>query len=248
MVELTRRAFLQSLAGLGLAVSFRPLRREAVNAPVQLPLPSASDLEDPLLCRIVDQAHPITEAEIQSAIEPNLVKLPLTMDGILVANENVRINQICLEGLNALFRDTNTAQTGLYVHSGFRSYEQQAIAYSQAKDKSTVLVPGTSQHHTGLAVDFTSSQIGKVVDIHSGFEETKAGKWVKEHAWEYGFIQSYLTNHDQIQNESWHYLYLGKPLAKTFITLKQSGWYGDVFLLQLAINLNMSRIEFVPEL
>jgi LAS superfamily LD-carboxypeptidase LdcB len=109
------------------------------------------------------------------------------------------------------------------------------------------LQPGTSQHHTGLALDFTSSEIGKVVDIHSGFEATKAGKWLNEHAWEYGFIQSYVTNHDQIQNESWHFLYLGKPLAKTFVDLKSAGWYGDAFLLQLAIQLQMPQIEFAPD-
>ena len=220
----------------------------AAYSPITVPLPGSSELEDPLIYRIVDQAHPISEEEIRKSIESNLIQLKLSMDGILVANENVRVNKVCLDALNALFKDADAALTGLYIHSGFRSFEQQSIAYSQAKDKSTVLLPGTSQHHTGLAVDFTSSQIGKVVDIHSGFEETKAGKWVKEHAWEYGFVQSYLTNHDQIQNESWHYLYLGRPLAQTFITLKQNGWYGDVFILQLAINLKMNQIEFVPEM
>ena len=201
MADLTRREFLQSLASFGLAAAIHPIRRVAADSPTTVPLPASSDLEDPLIYRIVDQKHPITEEEIRKSIEPNLIQLKLSMDGILVANENVRVNVICQDALNALFKDADAALTGLYVHSGFRSFEQQAIAYSQAKDKSTVLLPGTSQHHTGLAVDFTSSQIGKVVDIHSGFEETKAGKWVKEHAWEYGFVQSYLTNHDQIQNE-----------------------------------------------
>ena len=163
------------------------------------------------------------------------------------AHEHVRINQICQTALEELFIASNLARTGLYIHSGFRSYEEQAIAYSQANDKSTVLKPGTSQHHTGLALDFTSSEIGKIIDVNAGFESTKAGKWVSAHAWEYGFAQSYITSHDDIRNESWHYLYLGKPLAIAYRELKTGGWYGDVFLLQLGMNLNMKQIVFGSE-
>ncbi len=152
-----------------------------------IPIPVRESLTDPLLYRVVDRMHPLLEEEIKSTIEPELLSLPLTMDGILVANEHVRVHSLCKKDLAELFTDSNNAQTGLYVHSGFRSYEEQAIAYSQAKDKSTVLLPGTSQHHTGLALDFTSSEIGKLVDINSGFEQTKAAKWLVDHAWEYGF-------------------------------------------------------------
>lgn len=248
MPTINRRGFLWLLTYTGLLYSLRPTRQVFANAPVQVPLPARTELEDSILYRIVDRTHPITEDEIAQTIEPNLIRLKLSLDGILVANENVKVNSICLDALNELFQDSNSARTGLYIHSGFRSFEQQSIAYSQAKDKSTVLLAGMSQHHTGLAVDFTSSEIGKVVDIHSGFENTKAGLWASEHAWEYGFVQSYLTNHDQIQNESWHYLYLGKPLASAFKSLKTAGWYGDAFLLQLAIQLQMRQIEFVPDL
>lgn len=247
MPRITRRQFIQLSAASGFMFSFSPFQKYQSISSVQIPLPAQSDLEDPLLFRILDRAHPMTEDEIKRDIEPNLVRLKLSMEGILVAHENVSIHNLCVPALEALFEASNTARTGLYIHSGFRSYEQQSIAYSQAKDKSTVMLAGTSQHHTGLAVDFTSSEIGKVVDIRSGFDQTKAGKWVKEHAAEYGFVQSYLTNHDEIQNESWHFLYLGKPLAQTFVALKTAGWYGDVFLLQLAIQYQMAQLEFIPE-
>ncbi len=207
-------------------------------------IPEKQSLPDPLLYRVVDRAHPILEEEIKATIEPALQSLPLSMDGILVANEHVRIHTLCQIDLEALFAVSNSARTGLYVHSGFRSFEEQAIAYSQAKDKSTVLLPGTSQHHTGLALDFTSSEIGKLVDINSGFERTKAGKWLADHAWEYGFCASYTANHDGIRNESWHYLYVGKEMARSYRELKSAGWYGDVFLLQTAIGLGMDRLVF----
>ncbi len=209
-----------------------------------IPLPARDSLPDALLYRVVDVQHPIPADEISRTIEPNLEALPLTMDGILVANENVRVNQLCLFDLADLFSAANAARTGLHIHSGFRSYEEQAYAYSHAMDKSVVMQPGTSQHHTGLALDFTSSEIGKVIDLYAGFEKTRAGIWLAEHAWEYGFLQSYTGSHDSIRAESWHYLYVSKPLASVYRELKSAGWYGDVFLLQTAIQLGMRQLVF----
>jgi LAS superfamily LD-carboxypeptidase LdcB len=243
MKPIARRDFLK----LSLAAGLVPLdwKLDPGNT-IEIGLPAVDQLEDPLLIRIVDNEHPISQDEIKEKIEPNLVSLPLTMDGILVANEHVRVNKLCLVALSELFKASDAALTGLYVHSGFRSYEEQTYAYNQAADKSTVLLPGISQHHTGLAVDFTSSQIGKVIDVNSGFQKTKAGKWVKEHAGEYGFVQSYTSSHDGIRNESWHYLYIGKPLTGIYQTLKNAGWYGDVFTLQMAMNLGMRHIVLDP--
>jgi D-alanyl-D-alanine carboxypeptidase len=242
MKPIHRRHFLTLL---GVALLLPPVgstRAQAVEQTVTLP--ARNTLPDPLLYRLVDVRHPIESDEIHTTIEPHLEPIPLQMDGILAANENVRVHSLCLPDLEALFEVSNQARTGLYIHSGFRSYEEQAYAYSHAKDKSTVLLPGTSQHHTGLALDFTSSEIGKIIDLYSGFERTKAGIWLSEHAWEYGFLQSYISNHDGIRNEPWHYLYVGRDLANIYRALKSAGWYGDVFILQTAIGLGMDRIVF----
>lgn len=247
MERITRREFIKTTIGLGSFLFLPRLNIKPASDIITIPLPSVSNLDDPLLIRIVDSNHPYSEAEISKSIEPNLVEIKLSMDGILVANEHVRVNRICLPALEELFVEANLARTGLYIHSGFRTYEEQAIAYSHANDKSTVLKPGTSQHHTGLAIDFTSSEIGKTVDVNSRFETTKAGKWINDHAWEYGFAQSYNSSHDDIRNESWHFLYIGKPLANTYRVLKSAGWYGDIFLLQLAMNLGMTKIVFDQE-
>ncbi len=209
---------------------------------VKVKLPSIADLPDPTLVRIIDTTHPITQAEIADLVQPFLIPIPLQLDGIRAANENIYVNSIIFSSLAKLFEQANKDRTGLFIHSGFRTFEQQAIAYSQANDKQVVLKPGTSQHHSGLAVDFTSTDIGKLVDINLHFENTKAGKWLIEHAWEYGFIRSYTGSHDGIKDEPWHYLYIGKDLAEAFIRLKSSGWYGDAFLLQHAVNLGMHQI------
>lgn len=241
MESLSRRNFLLLAACAVPAFRLKPRFQGNITT---IPLPARESIPDPLLCRVVDVQHPISAEEIAQTIEPHLEALPLTMDGILVANENVRVNKLCLPDLADLFSDSNAARTGLFIHSGFRSYEEQAYAYSHAQDKSVVMLPGTSQHHTGLALDFTSSEIGKVIDLYAGFEKTKGGIWLAEHTWEYGFLQSYTGSHDSIRAESWHYLYVGKPLARVYRELKSAGWYGDVFLLQTAIHLGMRQLVF----
>jgi|WetSurMetagenome_2_1015567.scaffolds.fasta_scaffold229994_2 LAS superfamily LD-carboxypeptidase LdcB len=249
----TRRTFLQkmtsSLAGLFIAVpSVSTLLKitRIVKQPDQVlamvELPSVAELQDELLVRIIDTSHPITEEEITALVTPNLQKIPLTLEGIRAANENIRVHSLLWPALENLFAQANSDRTGLFVHSGFRTYEEQAIAYSKAKDKLVVLKPGASQHHSGLALDFTSSDIGKMVDISLHFENTKAAKWMEAHAWEYGFVPSYIHSHDGIKNEPWHYLYMGKELAEAYLRLKSGGWYGDAFLLQHAVNLGMQQI------
>lgn len=205
-------------------------------------LPAESSLPDPLLTRVIDTIHPITEDEITRIIQPELVPTPDKLEGIRVANENVRLHTFLLPSLEKLFAQANADRTGLFIHSGFRTFEEQAIAYSQAKDKAVVMKPGTSQHHSGLALDYTSSDIGKLIDIGLHFESTKAGKWLAEHAWEYGFVRSYTGSHDGIKDEPWHYLFVGSELADAYTRLKAGGWYGDVFLLQHAVNIGSRQI------
>ncbi len=249
----TRRDFLQkvttSMAGLFLAApsistlhNEKNLLRQPDQVLAMVELPSLAELHEPLLVRIIDTSHPINEEEITSLVTPNLQKIPLKLEGIRAANENIRVHSLLLPALENLFTQANSDLTGLFVHSGFRSYEEQAIAYSLSKDKLVVLKPGTSQHHSGLALDFTSSDIGKQVDISLHFENTKAAKWLEAHAWEYGFVPSYINSHDGIKNEPWHYLFMGKELAEAYMRLKSGGWYGDAFLLQHAVNLGMQKI------
>jgi len=71
-----------------------------------------------------------------------------------------------------------------------------------------VAVPGTSEHHLGLAVD-----IDGVKAVHG---------WFFEHSWEYGFVVRYpdgKTDITGITYEPWHYRYVGKELAKELYEL-----------------------------
>ena len=81
-------------------------------------------------------------------------------------------------------------------------------AYKEAASR--VAIPGTSEHHTGLAVDFNST--------NESFENTKAFKWLKENAENYGFIMRYEKEKMDITGgiiyEPWHWRFVGINIAK----------------------------------
>jgi D-alanyl-D-alanine carboxypeptidase len=72
----------------------------------------------------------------------------------------------------------------------------------------SVAVPGTSEHHLGLAVDI----IGKA-----------AQDWLSVHCWEYGFILRYTGDKAAITgiiDEPWHFRYVGTEVS---MDMKGSG-------------------------
>lgn len=128
--------------------------------------------------------------------------------------------------LNAMFLAAQEDNITLWVASGYRSVEDQerilnreiqlhmandGMSEEEAREYSlrTINPPGYSEHHTGLVVDLN--------DVDDGFEETEAYRWLEEHAAEYGFVQRYRDDkveYTGIDNESWHYRYVGKEHAQ----------------------------------
>ncbi|MBQ3547093.1 MAG: M15 family metallopeptidase [Clostridia bacterium] len=113
-------------------------------------------------------------------------------------------------GIISAWRDYGTqvtlyeAQIKKWLDKGY----SQADAEKEAASR--VAVPGTSEHHTGLAVDFNTTQ--------QSFENTKAFKWLKENAENYGFIMRYEKEKMDITGgiiyEPWHWRFVGINIAK----------------------------------
>ncbi len=182
--------------------------------------------------KIVDAQHPIDEDMIKQEILPNLINVSEGASDVWLISETTKINKLCAPDLNTLFRDAHGDNIRLYLSSAFRDMHDQQLAYNQSPDKTAVSVPGTSQHHLGLAIDVTSSEINKAVDVNAHFSETNAGKWMEKNAWKYGFVLSYTNNHAGIHNEDWHYFYVGKDLAKIWHEHRVLGDTMDLFALQ----------------
>lgn len=128
--------------------------------------------------------------------------------------------------LNDMFLAAQEDGVSLWVASGYRSVEDQerilnreienhmrddGMTQEEARDYSlrTINPPGHSEHHTGFVVDLN--------DVSDNFEETEAYQWLSQHAAEYGFVQRYRSDKvafTGIDNESWHYRYVGKEHAQ----------------------------------
>ncbi len=122
------------------------------------------------------------------------------------------------EGLKPLlcssYRSIDT-QTKLY-NNKVKEYKKEGLSDKEAKEKASfwVAIPGTSEHHTGLAFDIVSMDY-QVLDEKQ--EETDVQKWLMENCSNYGFILRYPTNKKKITNinyEPWHYRYVGIENAK----------------------------------
>lgn len=85
---------------------------------------------------------------------------------------------------------------------------QQRLADGFSIDQTLQVLapPGYSEHHTGRAIDITTSDI-KRVQIE--FENTKAFRWLCLHAGAFGFTMSYPENNASgYRYEPWHWCFV----------------------------------------
>ena len=123
----------------------------------------------------------------------------------------------------------------LMICSAYRSYDRQTQLFNNKMNKlmgkgmsymeayaegsMSVTVPGTSEHQLGLALDILT---GSYTAMDDGFGDTKAGKWLKDNAPEYGFILRYPKGKEEITGiiyEPWHFRYVGKDYSKEITSL-----------------------------
>ena len=88
-------------------------------------------------------------------------------------------------------------------------------SYTEAhwQTKLNLALVGTSEHHTGLAVDLVGTDYQTLDEKQA---DTPEAKWLAEHAYEYGFILRYPEGKENITGiiyESWHFRYVGKEAA-----------------------------------
>lgn len=182
--------------------------------------------------RVVDSSNPISKEEIETEILPKLVKIQDHDPDIWLLNESLRANEICLDDLSELFQQAHKDGISLYIRSAFRDYDDQLRSRNNSENKNAVASLGSSQHHTGLAFDFTTPEIQNRVDVNANFSGSIAGKWLLENAWKYGFVLSYTNNHDGVLNEDWHYYYVGKEIAEIWHNRRLEDDGVDIFMIQ----------------
>lgn len=134
------------------------------------------------------------------------------------------------DDLIQMLDDCAATGTNPGVSSGYRDISLQQLFYDQEVQewmsngyseedakimaKTEVAKPGTSEHHTGLAVDIIADGNMSLVE---DFKDTDVGKWMAENSYKYGFILRYPENKKHITGviyEPWHFRYVGKETAE----------------------------------
>jgi len=145
-------------------------------------------------------------------------------DGVR-ALEQSAMRSSAAKALTTLVRAADDAGAGEIGYlSAFRSYATQQETYAgrvavggvAAADRESARA-GFSEHQSGLAVDIVPcrSSCGSLDDIAGSSQ----GAWVRDHAWEYGFIVRYVDGQESVSGyepEAWHLRYIGPELAQAY--------------------------------
>jgi D-alanyl-D-alanine carboxypeptidase len=106
-----------------------------------------------------------------------------------------------------------TVGISLYIVSAFRSFERQSEIIEQKREKGVSeedifkvsAPPGSSEHHTGKAVDINTKGFPA---LEEDFEKSEAFKWLSLNAKNFGFRLSYpRKNKFGMAYEPWHWFY-----------------------------------------
>lgn len=147
----------------------------------------------------------------------------------LVETPGGLVSPECKEALEKMLDDCRAAGFYPRIVSSYRSiadqranlanmvasYQADGYNYASAYEAATkiVAVPGTSEHHLGLALDIVDSGYPK---LNYDQATTRTQIWLMEHCWEYGFILRYPVGTTELTGiiyEPWHYRYVGTELS-----------------------------------
>lgn len=140
------------------------------------------------------------------------------------------VDAICYDDLMQMMADCKKNSQEAVVVSSYRTVAYQEYLFEKrvkrfmneegySREEAEILaaqrvaVPGTSEHHLGLAVDIVDNRYWKLDEKQA---EMPAQKWLMENSWKYGFILRYPVGTTEVTGiiyEPWHYRYVGKELA-----------------------------------
>lgn len=181
----------------------------------QFPLTPAPAADDPLLL-LVNRDNPLPEG-----YAPELTKLQ---------DWDLSVATVLYDDLCRMLQAGRAEGLRFEICSAYRSHETQQALFDEdvarymaegmsEADAITAtaqytMLPGCSEHETGLAVDIVSQENQRLDESQAQTAETK---WLQAHCWEYGFILRYPPEKSDLTGiayESWHYRYVGIEAAR----------------------------------
>ncbi len=201
---------------------FSSSARQAVETPTPSPTPQATQLptQNPNLPLLVNKQYVLEE----SYRAPDLITMTDYCDSniVKIKYEDTQANREATQALLTMLKAAHQEGITVWqVSAAYRTYEMQKSLFdAQVNDylrvnklskedaisaaQLTVALPGTSEHHTGLAFDMTVPGVS--------FKGTDQAKWLAKNCWDYGFIMRYTEEKQDITGflaEAWHIRYVG---------------------------------------
>lgn len=135
-----------------------------------------------------------------------------------------QVRSLVIDDLAALRADAEAAAAPLVIVSGYRSYSYQEDLFQNRVEQvgeeeaaRHTARPGHSEHQLGTAIDVLEPGVG---ELTADFAATPAGRWLAEHAHEYGFVISYPDGATAVtcyEFEPWHLRYVGRENAAAVV-------------------------------
>ena len=151
----------------------------------------------------------------------------------------LELDNTAIKALEAMMIEMRSEGFGnIYVTSAYRSYSYQnslyytyidnemaanpSLSYEEARAivETYSAVPGYSEHHTGLCIDFITTDM---TDLTNEFAEKDVYDWLCANAWKFGFVLRYPEDQESVTGysyESWHWRFVGRSHA---LAVLQSG-------------------------
>lgn len=198
--------------------------------------PNSGVLDNPNLI-IVNQQHPIQKE--------------LKFERFLIGKET--INTSIINSLSRLFSEAEKNGFHFTLVSGYRSIAYQKNLFDQSVQRhrdagysleqaqnmtlSYSQMPGSSEHHTGLAVDIIDTAfLNDRQDLYDDVDQLISQQWLINHAVDYGFILRYpktKVNWTGINYEPWHFRFVGQENA---IYMTKNGLSLEEYIEDLTTN------------
>ena len=148
-----------------------------------------------------------------------------------------RVRPLVIDDLRALAAAARNANSPLRVVSAHRSYATQQYVYQRevqrfgvVRAREQVARPGHSEHQLGTTLDFGTAGSSSM-PWGSDWGQTRAGSWMRQNGWRFGFVMSYPRNKRGVtcyRYEPWHWRYVGRAMAAdmrgTGLTLREYLW------------------------
>ncbi len=158
-------------------------------------------------------------------VPPDLVPIPAKF---CLGTKEIRLRREVVEALVRMLEAAESQGLHIRAFSGFRDFETQRRLYLEAVEKqgpkqNGTAAPGYSEHQLGTTVDV--SNLDPQYVLSSRFGETPEGRWLFQHAAEFGFVHSYTNENTQevgYKPEPWHLRYLGQTLARETVVARSA--------------------------